>query len=77
MKMTMDDINYMQVVEQTHDEKVAMYMKCTKKQLIEMLIECHRLLDINGNRVYQNEEGYYTTTTGRYENTENDIETDG
>ena len=54
-----------------------MYMKCTKKQLAEMLIECHRLLDINVNRVSKNEECYYsTTTTGRYENTENDIKTD-
>jgi len=74
----MDDINYMQVVKQTHDEIVDMYMKCTKKQLAEMLIECNRLLDINVNRVSKNEECYYsTTTTGRYENTENDIETDG
>ena len=37
-------LNYHQVVEMTHDEKVAMYMKLTKKQLIEMLIECNRLL---------------------------------
>lgn len=36
---------YMQVVPQTHEEKVAMYMKCTKKQLVEMVIECNRILD--------------------------------
>ena len=34
-----------QVVEQTHEEKVAMYMKSTKRELIEMLIECNRHLD--------------------------------
>ena len=38
--------NFMQIVEQTHEEKIAMYMKCTKKELIEMLIECNRLLHI-------------------------------
>ena len=34
----------MQVIEQTHDEKVKMYMKCTKLKLAEMLIECNRIL---------------------------------
>lgn len=32
------------VVEQSHEEKVAMYMKLKKKELIEMLIESNRLL---------------------------------
>lgn len=35
----------MQVIEQTHDEKMKMYMKCSKKKIIEMLIECNRILD--------------------------------
>jgi len=36
----------MQIIEQTHDEKVAMYMKgCTKKQLAEMLASCNEVLD--------------------------------
>lgn len=35
----------MQVIEQTHDEKMAMYMKCTKKELASMLIECNRILE--------------------------------
>ena len=35
----------MQVIEQTHEEKMKMYMKCTKKKLSEMLIECNRILD--------------------------------
>ncbi|MDA3806306.1 MAG: hypothetical protein PF440_00190 [Thiomicrorhabdus sp.] len=35
-----------QVVEQTYEEKVAMYMKSKKKKLIEMLIEANRMLDL-------------------------------
>ena len=37
---------YLQVVEQTHEEKVSMYMKCTKKQLVDMVIECNRILSL-------------------------------
>lgn len=37
-----------QRVEQTHQEKVEMYMELEKEQLIEMLIEANRHLD---NRV--------------------------
>ena len=35
----------MQIIEQTHDEKVAMYMKLKKAKLIEMLIHCNEILD--------------------------------
>lgn len=35
----------MQIIEQTHKQKMKMYMKCTKKKLAEMLIECNRILD--------------------------------
>lgn len=35
----------MQVIEQTHKQKMKMYMKCTKKKLAEMLIECNRILE--------------------------------
>ena len=35
----------MQIIEQTHEEKVKMYMKARKIQLIEMLIECNRIID--------------------------------
>jgi len=35
----------LQKVEMTHDEKVAMYMKSSKKELIEMLINCNTILD--------------------------------
>ena len=34
-----------QIVEQTDEEKLAMYMKCTKKQLSEMLIQANKHLD--------------------------------
>lgn len=35
----------MQVIEQTHEQKMAMYMKLPKKKLIEMLIQCNLLLE--------------------------------
>jgi hypothetical protein len=35
----------MQIIEQTDEEKVAMYMKCKKKQLVEMLLQCNKLID--------------------------------
>ena len=34
-----------QVVEQTRDEKIAMYMKETKTELAEMLFNCNAALD--------------------------------
>lgn len=35
----------MQIIEQTHDETVAMYMKsCTKKEIAEMLANCNEIL---------------------------------
>jgi hypothetical protein len=34
----------MHVIEMTHEEKVAMYMKCNKAELIKMLIESNRQL---------------------------------
>jgi hypothetical protein len=35
-----------QEVEQTHEEKLAMYMKLSKKELAEMLIESNRVMKI-------------------------------
>lgn len=36
-----------QVLEQTHEEKVKMYNEnCTKEQLIEMIIECNRIIGL-------------------------------
>lgn len=37
---------YNEVVEQTHDEKVAMYNELEKEKLIAMLIECNNKLDM-------------------------------
>jgi len=34
----------MYIVEQTKEEKIAMYMKCTKRELIEMVINCNMAL---------------------------------
>jgi hypothetical protein len=36
----------MQIIEQTYEEKMAMYMKCTKKELAEMLINCNDILSM-------------------------------
>jgi len=41
----MTQANYMQILKQSHEEKMAMFMKCTKKKLAEMLITCNDLLD--------------------------------
>jgi hypothetical protein len=35
----------MQVLEMTDEEKVAMYMKCTKAELVKMLIESNKQLN--------------------------------
>lgn len=56
----------MQVMKQTHEEKVAMYMKLPKKQLIEMLIHCNILLE---GAVYD-EAGPVTLTTSSGDYTE-------
>ena len=34
----------LQVIEQTRDEKIAMYMRCTKRELAEMLLNCNEAL---------------------------------
>lgn len=41
-----------QVVEQTHEEKIAMYMKLSKRELAEMLINANIVLESLGPRVY-------------------------
>lgn len=38
----------MRVMEQTHEEKVIMYMKLSKRELIEMLINSNKALDAKG-----------------------------
>lgn len=37
----------MHVIEMTDKEKLKMYMKCNKKELAKMLIECHKLIADN------------------------------
>lgn len=34
----------LQVIEQTKEEMIDMYLKCTKRKLAEMLYECNRIL---------------------------------
>lgn len=36
---------FYQTMELSHDEKVAMYMKCKKKDLIEMIIHCNLIIE--------------------------------
>ena len=35
----------MQIMKQTHEEQMAMYMKQPKKKLAEMLIQCNKVLN--------------------------------
>lgn len=35
----------LQIIEKTDEEKMTMYMKCTKKKLAKMLIQCNKLLE--------------------------------
>lgn len=41
----MTNINFVQMVEMTDDEKFEMYNKCTKEELIRMLIQANKVLD--------------------------------
>lgn len=50
-----------QIVQQTDEEKMAMYMKLPKKKIIEMLIQCNKMLEnkievIDTNYVQSDEE---------------------
>lgn len=38
--------NYVHIVEQTHEEKVKMYMKQPKKKIVEMLIQSNIYLEV-------------------------------
>jgi len=51
----MKNIDYYQVVEMTKEEKIAMYMRLTKKELIEMLLLNQELLtnQIRHNNSYK------------------------
>lgn len=41
----MSNINFVQLVEMTDEEKFEMYNKCTKEELIRMLIQANKVLD--------------------------------
>lgn len=53
----------MQVIQQTDEEKTAMYMKLPKKEIIAMLIQCNKILDsrmvVNENFAQHNVIGQY------------------
>lgn len=36
------------IISQTRDEKIIMYMKLTKRELVEMLVNTHEILDRRG-----------------------------
>lgn len=48
----MTNINFVQMVEMTDDEKFDMYNKCTKEELIRMLIQANKVLDDLYNPTY-------------------------
>lgn len=43
----------MQVIQQTRDEKIAMYMKLNKRELAEMLVNCNELISKFGHSAPQ------------------------
>jgi hypothetical protein len=43
----------MQKVEQTRDEKIAMYMKRSKRELAELLVNCNDVLDLLVTKINQ------------------------
>jgi len=59
----MNTANYMQIAKQTYEEKVEMYMKSSKKELIEMLIACNEILLPFQPRYNHNEVIKYATKT--------------
>lgn len=50
LPFTEDNANFVQVIPQSKEEKVAMYMKHSKKELIEMLLNCQEMLDPVNNK---------------------------
>jgi argonaute-like protein implicated in RNA metabolism and viral defense len=47
------ETNFMQVIDLSYDEKVDMYMKLSKKELIEMLINCNDILSKSEKSSYE------------------------
>ena len=49
----------LQEVKMTDKEKTAMYMKCSKKELIEMLVQCNKVLSSRfGSRYFMGADPY-------------------
>lgn len=48
----MTNINFVQMVEMTDEEKFEMYNKCTKEELIRMLMQANKVLDSLYNPTY-------------------------
>lgn len=44
-KIMQINLSTMQIIKQTHEEKVAMYMKLPKEKIIEMLIASNEAID--------------------------------
>ena len=42
----MENNNYYEVIESSNEDKIIMYMKSTKEELINMLIECNKHIDL-------------------------------
>lgn len=42
----------LQIIKQSHEEKVKMYIKLPKKKIVEMLIECNRIIDAMPKIIY-------------------------
>ena len=62
-----------QVIKQTHDEQIAMYMKMSKKDIAEMLIECNKSLgtsEFMANVLNDDWREINTTTSETFEETE-------
>lgn len=49
-----------QVIEQTYEEKLMLYMKLTKKDLVKMLIQANEIIDSTGTIAYS------TNSSARY-----------
>ena len=52
----------MQIIEQTKKEKIAMYMKLPKKEIIEMLINCNDMFMQKNDGIYNIENTRNLTT---------------
>ncbi len=60
----MESNNYLHIVEQTDEEKRKMYMKCSKAELVSMIIQKEKLesLPVTGF-IKANDPPIYTTTS--------------